>query len=117
MSYKSDLSKEDLVRWEEFKDSIKIDRKERIFGVSADLGKCHVRASFMDGELYFEIMPSETSDLEGDVEGVIVNVDENKCHLDSLLKMHHNAKTTEKAKMDKKPIKKFTNSGGIKIHQ
>ena len=117
MSYKSELNKEELVRWEDFKNSIKVDRKERIFRDSAYLGKCDVNISCIDGELNLEIIPSETADLESDVEGVIVNIDENKCHLDSLLKMYRNAKTTEKAKIDKNPIKSFTNTGGIKIRQ
>jgi len=112
MTYKVNLNKRDQAKWQFFKQSIEYNAKKQIFNNAAFLGNCGVQISFTNGQLCLEIMPSETTDFEGNIEGIIVNVDENQCRIDNLLKMYFNAQKVEKAKEDKKPIKKFTNHGG-----
>jgi hypothetical protein len=115
MTYKAELNQKAKSQWESFKSSISVDREKKIFKEAAFLGNCNVNISFIDGELTFEIMPSETADMDGDVEGVIINIDENNCHLDSILKMNFNARQVENAKKNEKPIKRFNNKGVITI--
>lgn len=107
MSYKSELNKEEQVRWEEFKRQIVIDREEGIFKDPANLGNCRVNVSMIEGKLTLELVPNETSDMNGGVEGVIVSVYEDDCHVTSIMSMAENAKDVEEAKCNKKPIKKF----------
>ena len=114
--YKARLSKKQMDQWESFKLNIMVDRKQRIFRDSAFLGNCSVNISFIDGELALEVMPNETANIDGDVEGVIVNIDEDTCHLDSILKMALNSQQVKRAKKNNKPIKHFNAEGGIKIY-
>lgn len=107
MSYKSELNKEQSVRWDDFKRQIMIDRGEKIFKDPANLGNYAVTVSFMEGKLCLELMPNETTNFEGDTEGVIVNVDEENCHVTSIMEMAKNAKKVKEAKSKGLPIKIF----------
>ena len=108
MSYKHKFNKEESARWEEFKRQIVIDRGQRIFKDPATLGNCSVTVSVIEGKLALELVPNETANMNGDVEGVIVNIDEDNCHVTSIMTMANNATEVVNAKNNKKPIKKFT---------
>ena len=115
---KKKLGKKDRNEWEVFKQSSMIDRSDKLLNdpddtivattSAADLGNCQVKVSFMDNQLFFEIMPNETTNMKGDVEGIIVGVDEDKCHVFSVLKIVENALQVKDAKKNGKPIKQFT---------
>lgn len=105
--YKKDLNKEQASRWEDFKSKIIIDRGEKIFKDPATLGNCSVTVSFMEGKLVLELMPNETANFEGDTEGVIISINEEDCHVTSIMLMAKNAKSVEDAKKNNLPIKKF----------
>ena len=114
MGYKKDLSQEELEKWENIKNNITIDRKERIFRDSKSLGNCSVSISFTDGKLCLEIIPIETPILEKEIEGVIVNIDEDACHISSIIAMIENAKQVEDARRKGHPLtKELQNSVNI----
>jgi hypothetical protein len=101
------MTKKDQNKWEAFKKSILIDKKQKVFNSAAELGNCQVKLSCMDDELFLEVLPNETTNVNGDVEGIIVAFDENKCHVSGILKMVSNAKQVKKAKENNQPIKQF----------
>jgi len=117
MTYKSDLNKADSVAWDEFKRQMVVDRKKKIFKESANLGNCLVAISSIDGELYIEIMPNETTNFNGSIAGTIVPIDENNCHLDNVMEMARNAKKVKEAKGNGEPIKLFTQKSFQEIDQ
>ena len=107
MSYLTRMDEDGKTKWNEFKQGVLIDRGNRIFRDPANMGNCSVTVSLMEGKLCLEIMPNETSNMNGDVEGVIVTVDENDCHVDSIMKMVENATGVEEAKGKGLPVKSF----------
>jgi len=88
MSYKKDMNEKEIEKWENIKKNITIDRKEKIYRESESLGDCSVSISFTDGKLCLEIMPIGINGAEG----VIVNIDEDNCHISSIMSMIENTK-------------------------
>ena len=116
MSYKNELNKEESFRWETFKQNIETNRKELVFSDAKSLGQCNVLISNIDGELFLEILPLETVDFDNDIDGIIVQIDENKVHLDSIMNMEYNAQDVEQAKYWGNPIKVFPKKAGSQIY-
>ena len=107
MTYKAELNIRDKAAWDDFKIQIETNREKGVFKKSARLGSCFVNVSFIDGELFLEITPNETVNFNGNINGLIVSIDENKCHVDDIMKMSRNALEVQDAMYNKKPIKKF----------
>ena len=107
MSLKSELSEIEAKRWEDFKKSILIDKEKRTFNGSLDLGNCSVSVSFINNQLCFELFPNESADLGGEVDGIILNLDDENLHVSSIMSMAENAKKVKEAKLNRKATMKF----------
>lgn len=107
MSYANNLNKKDKVVWEQFKRDCS-PNNEQVIQQSISLGNCNVSISCFKGKLWLEIMPKETARMNRGIEGVIVGIDENACHVTSIMKMAQNANEVMAAKNSNKPIKVFT---------
>lgn len=106
MAYANQLSKKNKVAWEQFKRNC-CPNNEHVIQKATLLGNCNVSIGNVKGQLYLEIMPNETADFDTDIAGILVNINENDCHVDSIMTMAKNAHDTEKAKLNKKPLKIF----------
>ena len=107
MSYKANLNEDMKAKWESLKRDVSVNREEKIFPTPTNMGNCSVNLSLIAGKLCLEIVPNETSDFDNEVEGVIVDIDENSCHVDSIMKIVENALQVEKAKKNGNPVKTF----------
>lgn len=105
MAIKKNLNETERMAWEQFDKEISCDNGH--FPEPAKLGNCSVNIQRLKNKLCLEIMPTETTDMNGDVAGVIVDIDEKTCHLTSIIEMVDNAKKVEEAKRSHKPIKVF----------
>ena len=73
----------------------------------ANLGLCHVSLNCVKNKIVMEIFPAETTDFDKPVEGIIISIDENDCHVTSIMEMAKNSEKVEEAKKNKNPIKIF----------
>ena len=96
MAFANKLNRADKSKWNCFKNEMLIDREKKIFRDPKCLGNCIVKASYMDNKIFLEIMPTETANFSGDVEGIIIDVGENDCHVSSLMKMAKNSNEINK---------------------
>jgi len=103
MAHLENLNKADQVKWEQTKREMTVDREKGIFKGETSLGSCHVGMGVVDGQLYLEIMPNETSSLNENTEGVVVQVDENDVSLTGLMSMVSNERELTQAKIDGEP--------------
>ncbi len=63
------------------------------------MGNCSVDVSYIDGELYMEIIPNETVTTNSSVDVVLVKIDESEIvSTDAVIKMSNNAEEVKKAR-------------------
>lgn len=89
-------------KWESFKKKCLVDKKNGIFKDTISLGNCSVGLSNLEGKLCLEIIPKEAANPKEPVEGVIVIINEEKCHADSIMKMAENARLVKKRQENRK---------------
>jgi len=85
-AFKNNMNEAELKRWEGFR--TKLENSPR----SVSLGECSVQLSIFRGQMCVELMPTESVARGREVEGIILPVDENECHLTSLMVMAEQAK-------------------------